>query len=497
MPYVLLSAVAVLFFCWRTLSVNLDPREPPLVKPKMPYIWHLVGMITESTSYYDRMSKMYPPPIFTMPIFNSKTYIIQAPALVQSAFRNKNLSFEPFMAEFAQRMLGVSNKTMAPSLTPATETRPSFMDEAHKVIHESLNGPPLQKMNTDMLNTLSVSFNELGDSFQPESLFLWLRTMMTMATADTLFGTHNPLKDEPSPSDALWDFEAKIIYLIVNPFAKYFLPNAYNGRAALQSALSKFYVAKHDSDPDVGTIMKAHAKSLRSYGMPDSDIGKIELSILQVSTTNAIPTTFWHLMFVLSDPALTELIREELLTVITINHKGVKRGVNFDISKFASHCPLFVSSYGENIRLSNSAIGSRRVIQDTTITDGKPTYLLRKGANIQMPTSVAHYNTEIWAEKDSDRTQKKAYFPFGGGKHLCPGRNFAFAEILGTVAIMVLGFEVRGVDGEVLKVPVMGRSGVGEGIAKPGEDGVKMSAVLKRRKGWEGVTWGFAVVDKE
>jgi hypothetical protein len=35
--------------------------------------------------------------------------------------------------------------------------------------------------------------------------------------------------------------------------------------------------------------------------------------------------------------------------------------------------------------------------------------------------------------KEVDREQKRAYSPFGGGRHLFPERNFAFAEILGTV----------------------------------------------------------------
>jgi cytochrome P450 len=61
-------------------------------------------------------------------------------------------------------------------------------------------------------------------------------------------------------------------------------------------------------------------------------------------------------------------------------------------------------------------------------------------------------------EKDigEDRVPKKAYFPFSGGKHLCPGMHFAFAEILGTTAALVLGIDILGIDGKLLEVPILG-----------------------------------------
>ena len=49
-----------------------------------------------------------PLPIATLPMINGKLYIITQPTLIQSAYRNKNLSFDPFMIDFAQRMLDLS-----------------------------------------------------------------------------------------------------------------------------------------------------------------------------------------------------------------------------------------------------------------------------------------------------------------------------------------------------------------------------------------------------
>jgi len=147
------------------------------------------------------------------------------------------------------------------------------------------------------------------------------------------------------------------------------------------------------------------------------------------------------------------------------------------------------------------------------ISDGKTEYLLRKGVDVSMPAGVAHVSP-VWGanpssfnakrflqpgsragmsekEREMDREQKRAYIPFGGGKHLCPGRKFAFAEILGTLATLLLGFDVRGVDGGLIRVPEMRRAKIGEGIAKPGRKGEVMGAKLLRREGWEDVQFSF------
>jgi len=300
------------------------------------------------------------------------------------------------------------------------------------------------------------------------------------------------------------------------PFASTLASKPYNGRAAVQSALMKYYSAKHDLEPDVARLTKVRAGVCRDYGFTDQEIGQMELALLQVATSNAIPTAFWTLTSILSSATLTASIREELKSVAKISSlpDSAKREISINISQFAAHCPLLVSSYHEATRLANSQVVTRRVMADTTISDGKSTYLLRKGADVQMPAGVNHLSSANWGTNASDfdarrflqpeakglmnekakeefKTQKRAFYPFGGGKHLCPGRNFAFAENLGTIAILVLGFDILGSDGGLLKVPKIGRANLAEAVVKPDADGSKIGAKFTRRKGWEEVVWKF------
>jgi cytochrome P450 len=277
--------------------------------------------------------------------------------------------------------------------------------------------------------------------------------------------------------------------------------------------LRKYYNAGYDSWPGVAQLTKGHANQFRNYNIKPDLIGDFELSLIHVSTLNAIPTLFWNLLHIASDPVLTEEIRQELLSIIRpgIPLSNGKRGIEIDITKFEDSCPLLVSSYRETIRLANGQLSTRRVVRDTMISDGKNSYLLKKGADVMMPSAVTHLSTDIWGpnahkfdatrfmtkattdekEKEEERERRRAYFPFGGGKHLCPGRNFASAEILGTITALLLGFDIKSAEGGLIQVPELRRARIGEAVGKPQLKGQHIGARLERRAGWEDVVWKF------
>jgi hypothetical protein len=52
-PLVILSvATGLVFLCWQCLFTStLDPREPPEVKPTIPVLGHLFGMVWHRAEY--------------------------------------------------------------------------------------------------------------------------------------------------------------------------------------------------------------------------------------------------------------------------------------------------------------------------------------------------------------------------------------------------------------------------------------------------------------
>lgn len=303
------------------------------------------------------------------------------------------------------------------------------------------------------------------------------------------------------------DFETAQVSLLFQPFPKWTAPKAYYGRLKIQLALREYFRAGYDQNSDVSVVIKDRAAINRKWGLPVSDIADHELGMLFVSVTNAIPTLFWMITFVFRDPSLVRELREELLGIlkVTTDISGQRHGT-FNVAKFSTGSPLLVATYNEVMRIKSRQAGTRTILEDTYLEDSQSgkTYLLKKGVNIQMPAMVSNWATATWGsdveefnpkrfitDREQERLQNKAFNPFGGGKHLCPGRHFAFAEILGTVAALVLGFEITTPDGGLVSVPP-NNNNVAEAICKPLQTHQQtFMANIRRRPGWEEVRWDF------
>jgi Cytochrome P450 len=299
-------------------------------------------------------------------------------------------------------------------------------------------------------------------------------------------------------------------------------PKAFKGRLANQTALLEYFTSGDNSDPEVSPYAQARAELLRKAGFSKADIGRFEIANIYVSLSNATPTFFWLLLFIASDPQLTNEIRAELSKIVSATDGGGKREMTIDITSISEACPLLLSAYQETMRLTDSQIATRIVKEDTIFSDSGNSYILKKGATVQMPSGIIHSSTAAWGpdagsfnprrflktqpdssqkampetDKEQEKLRKKSFAPFGGGIHLCPGRHFAFAEILGSVAVLTMGYEITTKDGATLPSPVPGEWKTikfGEAVAKPVGRLASIGARVRRRQGFEDVIWKFKV----
>lgn len=285
-------------------------------------------------------------------------------------------------------------------------------------------------------------------------------------------------------------------------------PKAYHGRSALRGAFAKYYANHHDQS--ASRLIHSHLATCKKWGFSDSDIANFEISTLFLATTNTVPVSFWQLSYILSDPSLLEEIRTEVEGIVE-RGKSAETGKEYavmDITLFQSQCPLLLSTFHETLRFVGAATSVRSVVSPTILSaPSQPTYHLQSPAVIQLPSGITHASRSIWGpdvdsfnprrflpstkstlDKDTRKKQSQGYLPFGGGKHLCPGRHFAITEVLSFVAAIVVGFDVAG-----LKVPERAFMKLGTAVRKPLGD---VEVQISERKGWENVKWKFDTVGK-
>ncbi|KAF5676132.1 7-alpha-hydroxycholest-4-en-3-one 12-alpha-hydroxylase [Fusarium heterosporum] len=484
----------LLFLLRHYASPTLDPLEPPLLKPRAPLVGHLISMLREGGSFYVRLFKDSQMPICTLPVLNGKLYVINAPDLIQSALRNNDISFDPFLVEFSVGMWGLSENA-ANCIKDETNLKGGLT-----IIHTTLMGEPLYRLTLNSLRALMAHLNRIEphETLNIPDVFMWLRDIVTQTTATALFGEKNPITLDDS--ELLWIYDKQSM-LAAFGAPEFVMRKAIDARRELNKRLLSYYKSGGYNGKGVSDIIHQRAIYLRSTGFTDDDLAHMELMLLWVGVTNTVPAMFWLLTQILTNPGHTARVRAEISAITTITDGPAGRTATFDIREVEKSCPFLVACYQEILRLYLHSVGNRRVMKDTKIqdTEGRK-YLLKKGCNIQWPPSVTHFTNDTWgqdvdtfrperilnATTQDEKKRRPSMLAFGGGKNLCPGRRFAVSEMLAFVGILALSFDVEG-----LNLPEWKDGGIGVGPRQPDWGSLDRGACLKKKQGWEDVTWSF------
>ena len=197
--------------------------------------------------------------------------------------------------------------------------------------------------------------------------------------------------------------------------------------------------------------------------------------------------------------------------VLTDLQQAEKPDGSVDIPTLTSS-GLLQSIWTETLRLFTDVLVTRNVTEATTLPldeDGKTLIKLESGDNVIAPSWISQHDPRTWtggevppdvfyAERflvpDPENQWHQIFsitgktgnfFPFGGGRTICPGRVFAKQEGIGALAMALLrfDFEVLGfVDEDGKKTdefPCPGKQYPGAGALMPGGD---LKVRIRRRE---------------
>lgn len=125
-------------------------------------------------------------------MLHGKMYVINSPDLVHAAMKNLDISFEPFLLEFSVGLLGLSGKIIR-----IIEQR-HVMDALMGVIHSTLMGESLSKMNLQALTVVAETLNAVqkDSPILISDTYIWMWEFMGVATMIALLGRKNPYTAE-------------------------------------------------------------------------------------------------------------------------------------------------------------------------------------------------------------------------------------------------------------------------------------------------------------
>jgi cytochrome P450 len=175
--------------------------------------------------------------------------------------------------------------------------------------------------------------------------------------------------------------------------------------------------------------------------------------------SNAIPATGWMLIHILNPSADKTLLPR---VMAELQSARLPDGSLNLPALFA--LPLIQSILHEVLRLYTDVLVSKTLEKDHVLPlsgPGNRQALLQKGTLAFAPSWPMHRDSTVWAEPAHDvfyaerflttdpKTGKNVFsisgtagrfFPFGGGKTICPGRVFAKQEVLTATALSLLEF---------------------------------------------------------
>ncbi|KAF1967488.1 cytochrome P450 [Bimuria novae-zelandiae CBS 107.79] len=486
---------AVTFLC----RTKIDPREPPPIHSTIPFFGHIIGVLREGPLYIARISAKSNAPIFTMPMLGGKSYVCRDPqfaALIQRA--SSTLDFDGIVADMTPRLVGSDRRTRQ-----MLKNNTAWMKRSHEVINPPLGQQRMGAITAIQLRQFSEFVNQVQDG-QEVDLFRFITTKVTASTMRAFYGPRNPFAVDPSLIGAFWDWESDIVAYMTGILPSIFAQKARNGLERCVEGFDKY--AKVDGYKDAYYLLQNRKALHEEIGISRHEHARLELGICLAFNPNASTIAFWILNNICSRPELLAEIREE------IEKNAIIAPGTISFPKLRDACPLLNSVYKETMRTTAPMTSARLVREDTVIAD---TYLLRKGAFVQIAGSLLHEDASIWgpdvssfnprrfqhfsngsktdingnvSSAKADQIHASAFRGFGGGASLCPGRHIAQMEIISLTAAIVSAFDLVAPEGKhvVAWDPPRNVKKFIIAAVKPLE---LLKVRFKKREGTENVQW--------
>lgn len=426
------------------------------------------------------------------------------PAVAASVQRTKTLSFNPIIPNVTQRVLGFDDTTagiIAKGIDRDGSSGPrGFYPEMHDMVYGLLSpGDALNDLTLSAVKEFATELDayvkvlktpEFSKAGKDEDLLLWVRHIVTVATARFVYGPDNPVARIPQLEDAFWDFDHGIPGLLLGILPQWTARKAYFGREALVRAFERYI--EEGGLAEGCDLIQRRVKIAEKHGFTREAIAREELSFLFAGIVNTAVTSFWIVLHVFARPSLLAEVRDELESCIG----GDEKTKTISVQRVKDNCELLTSIYRETLRFESDTASTRAVMADTVLGDQ---YFLKKGSTLLVSGGAIHQLKPVWgddvdefnARRFIELTRSKELHPaafraFGGGSTLCPGRHFATNEILVFVAMILLRFDIKASKGSELKVPRKQDDVLPVHILEPEEN---VEVKFKAREGWEGLRW--------
>ncbi|KAL8725328.1 MAG: hypothetical protein Q9166_007434 [cf. Caloplaca sp. 2 TL-2023] len=454
--------VVVLYLLWRAWAFTLHPLFHPTEPKELPY-WipsHAFSFLKDSQGLIDRGREYFHnnDEAFALTVGGQKLYVLLSPNDVGAIYRNNTtLSWDAMLDELLVAF-GVNAMVIPRMWAKPEESRESLrnpnLPPGLSAIHSTLElykkqllpGPKLDTLSDTLLGHISNLMPLYDGSFGQGSptgvlsLKDFCASVLVDSLTRTLFGEHIRCL-EPNIVQCLLEFNDDAWMLVF----KY--PQSANSKLNVaRNKILKGFEKYLDSPENVrlgkSWLIDEVMKMLSSVDINNDDRAAMLLMIYWAANINPYKLAFWMLTYILFDPKLHAVLREE-------TSHAYKDG-DIDLPYLMAECPRLDAVYLEVLRIVNTALSARKIVAPTPLGDK----VLRSGNTILIAFKQLHSDRAVYGAdpmrfdpdrflKDKNLKNSSSYKPFGGGVNYCPGRFLAKQEMLVFVALVLNRYNIQ------------------------------------------------------
>ena len=492
--------------------------SPPQIPYTLPFLGNSLDFLNlQPGQFWEKLFSWHPRTTgaCTLLLGGRKTHILYSRHAVQAMFRDRIMKRDMFERDMYFKVFLMPEQQV--------ENAMNGMHFEHEMNAAYLTRP-------ERVNELTSTFTKVLDSVltrdaeeivgkESIGLYDWLRDRMFTASTVALLGD-TILKMYPNYCEDFFNFDQEFLaYLFGLP--SFMLRDAVVRRKRILDKLEEWSRIMHEEsggqpidpegpawEPLFGSrLNRARQLDYKKRGLNTRSGAALDLGITFGLSSNVIPATGWMLMQILNpkgDPTLLGRVMAEL-------KRAERPDGSVDIPTLVNS-PLIQSIWTETLRLHTDVLVTRNLAEDTTLPldeDGKMFIKMKKGDSVFAPCWISQHDPKTWTDNrappevfyadrflvpDPENPDQQIFsmtgtngkfFPFGGGRTICPGRVFAKQEGVGALAMILLRFEFEVLgfvnkDGENTdKFPGFANQYPGAGALMPGGD---LKVKMRRRE---------------
>jgi cytochrome P450 len=438
----------------------------------------------------------------TLLLGGRKAHIIFNATAVQALFKNRLAGRRAFNVQVIQGF-GMGDEDVE-KMYGRYNGDPNSAEVMHHHMHERLllSQTASNELTTKFLETLYARLSAQPESWQEVNLYHWLRPHMFKASAIGIMGARL-MELFPNLDEDYWILDRDFLALFYG-LPRFLVPTGYDARDRLIANLrtwvrmvnSEYLAQGREVDPNDGhwdplfgsRLTRAKEREFSQLGVTETGRASLHLGFMFGLMSNAIPVSTWMLFHILNPDAESTLLPRTLAEIRSTRREDG----TIDVDKLIV-LPLLQSMFHETMRLYIDVLVTRQLPEDTLVpinASNNKFIKLGKDDIVMCPSWLGHRDETTWKDMNPDtwyaerfliRDEKTGkdtftlsgtngkFFPFGGGKSMCPGRTFAKQEVLAAVATVLANFdfEVLGFVNEegkkMEKFPGLRKSFVGNG----------------------------------